>query len=49
MRWLALKGLFFNHIFIQLPAMMLFHPAAHYLGMKPLDAPLPNWYAMARS
>ena len=47
MRWACLKGLAFNHIFIQLPAMMLFHPAAEMLGMQ-MHAPFPKWYVNAR-
>lgn len=46
MRYRAMLGLIFNHIFIQLPAIMLFHPAAETLGLA-IHAPFPHWYKVA--
>eukprot|EP00124_Ichthyophonus_hoferi_P005108 Ihof_evm3s668 gene=Ihof_evmTU3s668 len=44
--WHCFKSLMFNHCFVQLPMMFLFHLVVHRLGFS-IALPLPSWQTIA--
>jgi methylsterol monooxygenase len=46
MVWKCVKHVAINQLLVQLPMMLLFHPAATLLGMKFLHFPFPPWTAV---
>ncbi|KAJ3034890.1 C-4 sterol methyl oxidase [Rhizophlyctis rosea] len=47
--WKCIKHVLISQLTIQLPMMMLFHPAATFLGMKFLVVPFPSWQRITLS
>jgi len=45
--WKCIRGVLFQHYFIQSPLVLAFHPTGEMFGLRILEVPFPSWWQIA--